>query len=66
MRYVLALALVALVGCNDGCDGAKSKGFGNYMQTVEHDGHKFILASTSTSTGGVSMIHHPDCPCGKK
>lgn len=30
------------------------------LSTVEHDGHLYVLFYTGS---GVSMLHHPDCPC---
>lgn len=31
------------------------------LETVEHDGHKFIRRRFNSH--GV-FVHHPDCPCG--
>lgn len=30
--------------------------FSKKIQTVEHDGHKYV-------TFGECVLHHPDCPC---
>lgn len=36
--------------------------FDERIQTIEYDGHKFIIYRMSTSNGkGVSIINHPDC-----
>lgn len=32
------------------------------MDTLEHDGHKWV-AATRRGVGGVSILHHPDCIC---
>jgi hypothetical protein len=32
------------------------------LVTVEHDGHKFIVHSSSQKS---AMLHHPSCPCIK-
>lgn len=36
---------------------------GERIQTIEHDGHLFILYS---GTYKASLLHHPDCPCQKE
>ena len=36
------------------------------IRTIRHDGHKWVVISHSTgNTGALSMLHHPDCECGK-
>lgn len=35
------------------------------LRTIEHDGHKFIVAGGATSQSGVAILHHPDCKCLK-
>jgi hypothetical protein len=38
--------------------------YGGYcMTTLKHDNHWFILWDGSQKGG---LLHHPDCPCGKK
>ena len=70
LAVLLAVALFA-VGCEDGNGtppggvAATNVGFGNYLQVVEHDGHKFVIASTKRAEGGISVIHHPSCDCLK-
>lgn len=36
-----------------------------YVNTISHDGHMFVAITGRTTQGGASIIHHPDCPCGK-
>lgn len=33
-----------------------------HVRTVEHDGHKFIVAH-GRFDAGMSVVHHPSCPC---
>ncbi len=36
------------------------------IKTVAHDGHKWVIMSyCAGNAGAVSMLHHPDCECGK-
>lgn len=49
---IVALVLVLIVAALAGCDR---------QSTINHDGHLFI--KVVTPQGGISMLHHPDCPC---
>lgn len=33
------------------------------VRPLEHDGHRFVIVVTQP--GGVALVHHPDCRCGK-
>jgi hypothetical protein len=69
-KYILFILLC--LTCSSFADEPKEvlqNGWGGmrvYTQTIEHDAHKFILFITGNSQGGVSVVHHPDCPCQKK
>jgi len=69
-RLVTMIAMIIMI-LAAGCDqvsvpnDVKSVGFGNFLQTAEHDGHKWVICSTSKASGGVSIVHHPDCQCSK-
>ena len=32
------------------------------LTTVKHDNHLWITATTGSYEGGISVVHHPDCP----
>jgi hypothetical protein len=34
------------------------------LVTVEHDGHKWLVAGFHLDVS--APVHHPDCPCGKR
>ena len=63
-------AMLSVVGCVESKSPAeiretRVKRF-IYVQTIEHDGHKWIMVNGSSQhipTGGI--VHHPDCPCKK-
>jgi hypothetical protein len=59
---VLGIGLVVVwLGGEDRSSTHTSMGVGCYIRTVEHDGHKFVVGTSS----GISILHHPDCPCLK-
>jgi len=33
------------------------------VMNVTHDSHKLIVVSSGDTTGGIALLHHPDCPC---
>ena len=33
------------------------------LESVQHDGHFYVVATTSHSTGGINIIHSESCPC---
>lgn len=35
------------------------------LKTMEHDKHLFVVGRAPSYNGGVSIIHHPGCPCLK-
>lgn len=37
--------------------------YGTSLNTVDHDGHRFIVCVADFHGTGVSIIHHPSCPC---
>jgi hypothetical protein len=37
--------------------------YSSQIHTLDHDGHKFVLM-VGTNRG--ALLHHPDCPCGKR
>lgn len=37
-------------------------GYTLILRTVKHDNHLWVVARTGH---GVSILHHPDCPCQK-
>jgi len=67
MRISLFLILLLGLGCDVHDSKAPVTTSGRWLRlvTVEHDGHKFVCGQTGCSDGGVSIVHHPDCPCGK-
>ena len=40
-------------------------GFSGIVCTIEHDGHKWVIAYMDATGKAISMIHRPDCPCKK-
>ncbi len=62
---ILLLIPLVLLGCDGRDVGSVSSEtstatWGLILQTVNHDGHRWIVAS---KVEAVSVIHHPDCPC---
>jgi len=74
LKIFLVMAATCLcIGCNPAVEKSKDKSLplsvSNYeppiysIHTANHDGHMFVIW-TGSQKGG--MLHHPDCPCGKK
>jgi hypothetical protein len=42
-----------------GEEGVVASDFVVVLRTVEHDDHRWVIATTSQ---GISALHHPDCP----
>lgn len=42
---------------------ATAIGFSGIVCTIDHDGHKWVIAYMDASGKAISMIHHPDCEC---
>lgn len=64
MKTLLAFFLIptVLLGCEDNSPSPPTTGtHGWYLRTMDHDAHRFIVASTGRTDGGISVIHHPDC-----
>jgi hypothetical protein len=77
MNKALCLAFLCWLGlCSVGCDeGGKGDGAqksrttlgvfsGVDIRTIEHDKHLFVVGYTGSTEGGLSILHHPACPCG--
>lgn len=69
MKYLLVIA-VLLNGCNEdksapppNKETVVSKSLKLY--TVVHDGHSWVVSGTGGWDSGGSLVHHPDCVCGK-
>lgn len=62
-QLILLLPLLGLL-CSCGNDvptqDFHTKSMASPLNTVWHDDHKFILWTSNTS-----ILHHPDCHCGK-
>lgn len=73
MKLILALLLLALVGCDDRDrreiqKAGTAKDFcDNWtMSTIEYEGHKFIIGTYGTVRQYIgTMVHHPSC-CPKE
>jgi hypothetical protein len=52
---LLIIAAIALSSCE--------KDDSSELQTIQYEGHSFILYDGGSYAGG--MIHHPDCKCRK-
>ena len=64
MKTFLFAIVVALVGCDDAnkpTSGQRAFGVEVFITTHEHDGHKWV--SATSSQGSISLTHHPDCKC---
>lgn len=60
--FVLAIGVLSVwLRGEDRSSTNTPMGVGCYIRTVEHDGHKFVVGTSS----GISILHHPDCPCLK-
>lgn len=35
------------------------------LETIEHDGHRFVVGKHQSFHEGIAMIHSPSCPCLK-
>ena len=57
------LALPFMIGCDIKQDSQTQVSVSVAIRTITHDGHKFVMADHGR---GVSILHHPDCPCQKK
>lgn len=74
MKHALLLAFVLAVGCSTAAEpvgtyvGTPIPHDGDLrLVTVEHDGHKFIVANSHVYSGNcVAIIHHPGCGCRKE
>ena len=63
--FLLALGLLASLGCNKSPEQDKMElGIMGELSTVMYENHKFLVAKLGVN--GISVIHHPDCPCLKK
>jgi hypothetical protein len=67
-KLILLLAPLWLLGC-DGLTydhkDINGKPVWAVIQTVDHDGHKYVITRSSDSGGGVSIIHSAGCECLK-
>jgi hypothetical protein len=72
MKYLTILLAFIFISCgaeptkqvqsyNSPTKSITSPNGGYLITTVEHDGHLFVV----TRWNGVSVLHHPDCKCGK-
>jgi hypothetical protein len=32
------------------------------LRTIDHDSHRWVVLTVTSSDGGVALVHHPDCP----
>lgn len=63
MKRLMILLLIPsalLLGCDDSSNKASTRTSLYSLYSVEHDGHKFVVAYNA------GLLHHPDCPCGKE
>jgi len=64
---LLVCAFILLCGCGPNphyIESTNRKNAGSFtLQTVEYDGHKFILADGYHAG---NLLHHPNCDCGEK
>ena len=78
MKRILLLACLLACGCDniskevnnqkktDAVLAVTDINWSQDIKTVSHDGHKWVVLSYCAGNGGaVSMLHHPDCGCGK-
>lgn len=65
----LSLAILVLIafsigaGCEEDKGSTVAANLNARLYTAEHDGHKFVVGHSGDSRGGVSVTHHPGCPC---
>lgn len=64
LSVVLFIPWALLGGCEEN-KPVSGTGWGVFLSTHEHDGHKFVSARTVSSDGGVGVMHHPSCECLK-
>lgn len=62
---LLLLLPLVLVGCPPAGTTASGGTAWSSLETLVHDGHTFVVARLLSSSGGVSVIHHPGCECLK-
>lgn len=65
MKLLLLPIFALLVGCYEGPKVKQSENtyFGSLaLKTVEYEGHTIIVGKSNLE---ISLLHHPDCPCGK-
>lgn len=64
MKKLLALLLIpwALIGCEVEAQVTSGKAVIKvFINTHEHDGHKWVVFTTADFKGGINAVHHPDC-----
>lgn len=64
-RLISLIALALILGCNCEANYSGKVYKTDKVYTIEHDGHKFVLVTSShtASAAGIGILHHPDCPC---
>ena len=60
---IVALVAVASMPLLAGCS-AQSRAEGGSAVSIERNGHRYLVFEFP-SKFGASVIHDPDCPCGK-
>lgn len=69
ISLLMFAGLLLITGCDEKSSAQKSQtnvGFGIELRTIEHDKHSFVVGYTGKTDGGLSIMHHPDCPCLRK
>lgn len=60
MKAFITIAFILLAGCNEKAGEGSVSSIAGKLNTVEHDGHKFVVFAGHNKGG---IIHHPGCPC---
>lgn len=55
--FVLLVAVAVAVSGYPSADGPVVS---RYARTIEHDGHRFVIARGGSGSG---IVHHPSCTC---